>query len=437
MRSVIFASFIAAATLLRAEPVDEYVRSQLTARHIPGASLAVVKDGRIVKSAGYGVASLELSAPADENTVYEIGSISKQFAANAILLLVEDGKLRLDEPISKFLPPTPPSWTPITIRHVLAHTAGLADFDTGGIGFSYRREYTPEEFIELLGRQPPDFRPGDNWKYSNAFPLLGIVVERVAGMPYVDFVRARIFAPLGLASARFKTAGEVVPHRADGYLLKDGQYVRGEAARPAIIAANGGVMMNVVDFARWDIAITQGRLLRPESMKLMTEPVRLNDGRTVAHGLGWFLDTFNGHRFGAHWGTTVAGYSAVIRRYVDDNVTVIMLANVDEGGGLAVDAMSRRIADMYVPGTDIHGLQPKTDPAPAESERLRKQLGDKLPPAATLEFLGEEAVGAGHFNLNPAVVRVKRYRARTPEGLKYVTLRLSREERLLGVLIED
>jgi CubicO group peptidase (beta-lactamase class C family) len=437
LRPVILASLIAAASLVPPDQVDEYVRSQLTVRRLPGVSLAVVKDGRIVKAAGYGVASLELPAPADEKTVYEIGSISKQIAANAVLLLAEDGKLRLDDPISKFLPPTPPSWSPITIRHVLTHTAGLADFDTGGIGFSYRREYTPEEFIELLGKQPLDFPPGDNWKYSNAFPLLGIIVERVAGISYVDFVKTRIFARLGMESARFKTAGEVVPHRADGYLLKDGQYVRGEPARPAIIAANGGVMMNVVDFARWDIAITQGRLLRPGSMKLMSEPVRLNNGRTVAHGLGWFLDTFNGHRFGAHWGTTVAGYAAVIRRYLDDKVTVIVLSNVDEGGGLAIDAMSRRIADMYVPGTDVHGLQPIPDPAPAESDRLRKELAAKLPPDSSFEFLGEEALGDGHFNLNPAIVRIKRYRARTPGGVKYVTLRLSREGRLLGTLVED
>jgi CubicO group peptidase (beta-lactamase class C family) len=437
LRSLITAALIAFPVVVPADQVDEYVRSQLAAHRLPGVSLAVVKDGRIERAAGYGVASLELPAPADEKTVYEIGSISKQIAANAILLLVEDGKLRLDDPISKFLPPTPPSWSPITIRHVLTHTAGLADFDTGGIGFSYRREYTPEEFIELLGKRPLDFPPGENWKYSNAFPLLGIIVERVAGVSYVEFVKTRIFTPLGMESARFKTAGEVVPHRADGYLLKDGQYIRGEPARPAIIAANGGVMMNAVDFAKWDIAITQGRLLRPESLKLMNEPVRLKSGRTVAHGLGWFLDTFNGHRFGAHWGTTVAGYAAVIRRYVDDNLTVIVLSNVDEGGGLAIDAMSRRIADMYVPGTDIHGLQPRPDPAPGESERLRKELAGKLPADATFEFLGEEAVGDRHFNLNPAIVRIKRYRARTSGGMKYVTLRLSREGRLLGTLVED
>ena len=123
-----------------ADPVDDYVRSQLKARHLPGVSVAVVKNGRIVKAAGYGVASLELNAPATEHTVYEIGSISKQFAANAIMLLVEDGTVRLDDPISQYLEHPPAAWSGITVRHVLTHTAGLADFDTGKIGFSYRRE---------------------------------------------------------------------------------------------------------------------------------------------------------------------------------------------------------------------------------------------------------------------------------------------------------
>jgi len=449
--------------LQQTDRVDDYVRSQLQPRRLPGVSLAIVKDGRLVKAAGYGVASLELDAPATERTVYEIGSISKQIAADAVLLLVEDGKVKLDDPVSTYLPRTPPAWSAITIRHVLTHTAGLADFDTGDIGFSYRREYTPEEFIDLLGKQPLAFQPGERWNYTNAFPLLGIVIERASGMGYTEFVRSRIFAPLGLESARFKVAGDVVPQRADGYLFKDGAYRHGEPLRPAIIAANGGVMMNALDFARWDIAMTQGRLLRPESLKEMTAPVRLNDGRTVSHGLGWFMDTFNGHRFGAHWGTTVTGHSAVIRRYVDDGVTVIMMANLDDGG-FAIDSMSKRIADMYVPGVDIHGLAPRPDPAPGGTAQLRKilaaigagtdderapGLAARLPPpvrdriavairtASAFDYLGEEAVGGGHFNLDPKLARNVWYRVQTPEGARFFTLRLARDGRLLGVIVED
>ena len=263
-----------------------------------------------------GSRALELAAPATPETVYEIGSISKQFTATAILLLVEDAKLSLDDPLSKFVAGAPPSWAPITIRHVLSHTTGLADFDTGQIGFSYCRNYTGREFVDLLARQPLQFTPGSAWAYTNAFPLLGMVVEQVSGQPYTAFVQTRIFDRLGLASARFKRDGDVVPHRADGYLLKDDAYRHGEPARPQVIAANGGVMMNVRDFAAWDLALTAGRLLSRDSLTAMTTPVVLTGGRTMSHGLGWFMDTFDGHEFGAHWGTTVTGHSAVIRRYV-------------------------------------------------------------------------------------------------------------------------
>jgi CubicO group peptidase (beta-lactamase class C family) len=313
------------------DAVDAYVKGQLEPRKLPGLSLAVVRNGRIVKAEGYGVASLELRVPA---------------------------------------------------------TA---------------------QFVQLLAAHPLKFAPGDQWSYVNAFPLLGMVIERVTGAPFTTFVETRIFKALGLTSARFKRDGEVVADRADGYVINEGEWRHGEMLRPSVIAANGGVMMSVVDFARWDIAVTGGRLLRAESLRAMTTPVRLNNGRTVSHGLGWFMDQFNGHRFGAHWGTTVTGHSAVIRRYVDEGVTVIVLANLNDDG-LAVDAISKQVANLYVPGVVIHGLRP----------------------AAAFELLGEEKVGASHFNLDPATVMLRRYRASTPAGYRYLTVRLSASGTILA-----
>ena len=464
MRLASVFAVLSLAVSAAADPIDDYVRAQLATRHLPGVSLAVIKDGKILKAAGYGLASLELNAPASERTVYEIGSISKQFAADAVLLLAEDGKLSLDDLLSKYLQKTPPAWSSITLRHVLTHTAGLPDFDTGSIGFSYRREYTEAEFVELLAAHPLDFTPGERWNYTNGFPLLGIVVERAAGMPYVDFVRTRIFERLGLTSARFKSNTDVVPNRADGYLFKDGVYRHGEALRPTLIAPNGGVMINVLDFAAWDIAITSGRLLSASSLREMTTPVRLSNGRTVGHGLGWFMDQFNGHRFGAHWGTTVTGHSSVIRRYVNDHLTVIMLANLDDGG-FGIDAMSKRIADMYVPGVDLRGLTVMKDAdarhvadirravttiaAGEEGPGIAPGLGARLPTpvkqriaaalesATAFESLGGEAVTDAHFNLDPALVRQEWYRAHSPSGIRYFTIRLDSEGRVLGVLIEE
>jgi D-alanyl-D-alanine carboxypeptidase len=444
--------------------LDAYVRARMEAEHLPGLSLAVVRDGKVVLTQAYGLANLEWQVPATTQTVYEVGSISKQIAANAILLLVEEGRVGLDDPLSKYIDGTPPAWSAITVRHVLTHTAGLADFDSGDIGFSYRREYTPAEFVELLGKQPLQFAPGERWNYTNAFPLLGMVVERASGQPYMAFVEQRIFARLNLASMRFKKAQELVPSRADGYVFENGGYHHGERLRPAVIAPNGGVMTSVLDFAAWDIALTSGRLLKPETVEAMATPVRLNDGRTVSHGLGWFMDRFNGHRFGAHWGTTVTGYSAVVRRYVDDHVTVLVLANGGHETGQAVDKISKCIANMYVSGVIVQGLTPQLDPDAAGTARLKALLGTvadgrddpaapglgtRLPPpvrerlgaalrtATAFEYLGEEQVDASHFTNDPALARNRWYRATTPAGRRYLTLRLSSASTLLGVLIED
>ncbi len=434
------------ASVCRADTVDDFVRAGMKASHIPGVSLAVVQKGRIVKAAGYGVANLEWSVPASENTVYEIGSISKQFAAEAILLLREDGKLNLDEPLSKYIAHTPAAWQRITIRHVLNHTAGLADFDSGKIGFSYRREYSASEFVELLGAQPLAFQPGERWNYTNAFPLIGIVVERAAGKPYMDFVTERIFKKLGLASARFKVQEEVVSQRAAGYLWKDGVYRHGEPLRPAIIAPNGGVMMSAVDFAKWDMAMTSGKILSRASLDEMVKPARLNNGLTMSHGLGWFVDTFAGHRFGAHWGSTVTGNSAVIRRY-DEGLTVIMLANLDDGA-IGIDAISKRIANHYLPGTAIQGLAVQKDSNPGETARIRKTIeegvgviAERVASAAravsSLEPLGEENVGSSHFMADPAVRKLRRYRAVTTQGRRYFTVRLGEDGKVLGALVEE
>ncbi len=453
------------AAPVAADPIDDYVRSQLGPRHLPGVSLAVVRNGAVVRAEGYGLSNLEWRTAATADTVYEIGSISKQITAEAVMLLVEDGKLRLDDRLSQHLDRTPPAWAEITLRHVLTHTAGLADFDTGNIGFSYRREYTIEEFVALVAARPPDFKPGERWNYTNSFVLLGPVIARASGMSYEDFVTTRIFKKLGLASARFKHAADIVPFRADGYVWRDGEWRRGDPLRPTIIAPNGGVMMSVVDFAKWDIALTEGRLLSAASWATMREPARLNDGRTVSHGLAWFMDTFNGRRFMAHWGSTVAGYSAVVRRYVDAGVTVILLTNFEDGG-VGVDEISKRVADTYVPGAAIQGLSPRPDPDGAASSQLaaslaalakgqddphvvaglgarinaenRRRLAIATAAGARLEYLGEEAVGAWHFMLDPAIVRVRWYRVTASDARRiYLTVHSTRDGALARVATEE
>lgn len=169
---------ICSVAAARADWIDDYVNRQIRQRQIPGLSIAVIRDGKIVKAAGYGLASVELRVPASKDTVYEIGSISKQFAAEAVMLLIEDGKVALDDPIVKYLPTAPEAWRKITVKNLLNHTSGLKDW-TELKDFSYRREYSAEEFVELLKSYPLAFEPNEKWLYSNTnFPLLGVIVSR-------------------------------------------------------------------------------------------------------------------------------------------------------------------------------------------------------------------------------------------------------------------
>ncbi|HTL05747.1 MAG TPA: serine hydrolase domain-containing protein, partial [Gemmatimonadales bacterium] len=200
------------------DPIDRFVRSFLAEHRIPSAAIAVVRHGRVAKLAGYGQASLELPAPAGPHTVYEIGSITKQFTAEVVMLLAGEGKLELEAPIARYLPGLPDSWRGIRIRHLLTHTSGLPDWEEPG-WLDFRREYTPAEFVQLIGAHPLAFAPGDKWAYSNsAYPLLGMLIERVTGQPYAQVVTERIFRPAGMRETRFRRAGAIVANRAAGYV---------------------------------------------------------------------------------------------------------------------------------------------------------------------------------------------------------------------------
>jgi CubicO group peptidase (beta-lactamase class C family) len=183
---VVFVLIILCCPLALSQPaqkldeVNQYVAAFIKKRNIPGLSLAVVSNGKLVKAAGYGLANLELQVPARPETVYQIGSISKHFTAEAVLLLVEEGKLGLDDPLGKYLNEAPAAWKGLTLRQLLTHTSGLKDWEAANV-LSYRREYTPDEFIKLMSPFPLDFTPGEQWSYTNtAYPLLGMVIERVA-----------------------------------------------------------------------------------------------------------------------------------------------------------------------------------------------------------------------------------------------------------------
>lgn len=369
--------FVLACPLLgpaQADDVDTYAAAFIDKHKIPGLSLAVVRDGKVIKAAGYGLANLELNSPATAETAWEIGSITKHFTAEAVMLLVQDGKLGLDDTLGQHLDGLPPPWRPLTLRQLLTHTSGLKDWETDGL-LDFHREYTGAEYIALMSPFALDFKPGERWSYTNtAYPLLGMVVARASGKPYDEFVKERIFKPLGMDATRFSHPQEIVPHRAGGYVDEGGRLRKGEPLRPRIVEPNGAILASVLDLTKWARAFDDGVLLKRESLIQMTTPVRLNDGSTFISGFGIFVTQFRGHRLFLHNGSTPGGFSSVFYHYPDDKLTVFVLCNIDRGD--AVNKVATRVASFFVPGLDVRSLREQTDPDPTRTQALVALLRD-------------------------------------------------------------
>ena len=329
----------------RADDVDDYVRAQMQKKKIPGLSLAVVREGRVVKAQGYGLASLELQVPATAHTVYEIGSISKQFTATVVMMLVEEGNVKLGDSIAHYLSGLPAAWKGVTIRHLLTHTSGIPDFEAV-IGYdSYRNIYTNESLLGTVRDSAMDFPPGEKWNYSNTgYFLLGMLLEKVIGNPYPRIIQERIFKPLGMSESRDSEPGELIPNRAAGYAIEGKAYRNRDPMQPTACKGAGTLVSTVTDMAVWDSALYTDRLLKMSSLDTMWTPVRLNDGKTFPYGFGWFLEPWQGHKDLNHSGGT-AGFTTDISRFTDDHLSVIILTNCY---ARSIGRMGNTIAGLYV-----------------------------------------------------------------------------------------
>ncbi len=262
------------------DAVDDLVRDQMNRHPIPGLALEIIQNGKPTKIAGYGLANLEWSTPATPETVFEIGSITKQFTAAAILLLAQEGKLSVDDRISKYIKDMPESWTNITLRHLLTHTSGIKNYTTLD-GFELTRHLTQAQFVRKMGGYPLDFAPGEKWSYCNSgFNLLGFVIENVSGEDYWRFMRERIFGPLGMSSTTNRDPSGIIRLRASGYETNGaGHYVNRDYDLTDVFSA-GAIVSTVGDLARWNAALDSEQLLTEASKEAMWTPVRLNDGST-------------------------------------------------------------------------------------------------------------------------------------------------------------
>jgi D-alanyl-D-alanine carboxypeptidase len=307
--------------------VDKLVQDKMYNEQIPGLALVVIKDGKILKAQAYGFADVDSKIPATTNTVFRIGSLSKQFVATAIMMLVEEGKISLDDPVSKYLDGTPGRWKRITIRHLLTHTSGIPDIANENIPLDSGPGDFDQHVFRAVSRRWLHFAPGDEWRYSNSnYHLLGMIIRKVTGGNYDEFLHERIFEPLGMIQTTVSSVSRTngtYPGLATGYRWDNGLH---PVAAPIEVTAGGGVISTILDLAKWDAALYTDTLLKKSSLQQMWTPVRLNDGMTWRYGFGWDVGRINDHLIVSHGGN-ILGFSCEIERAVDDQLTVIILDN--------------------------------------------------------------------------------------------------------------
>jgi CubicO group peptidase (beta-lactamase class C family) len=330
-----------------ATAVTDYVKAEMQRQHIPGLSLLVVKDGKIVRAEGFGLANVELQVPVKPETVFQSGSVGKQFTATAVMMLVEEGKIGLDDPLTKFFRDAPATWKDVTVRELLSHTAGFGDYPKD---FDFRKDWTEDEELKLIESIPLAYPPGTKWEYSNfGYVTLGILIHRVTGEFYGDFLQQRIFKPLGMQSTRIISEAEIVPNRAAGYQLVKGELKNQDWVAPMVnTTADGSLYFTTLDLAKWDAALYTERLLKRSSLDLMWTPVKLNNGEANKgnYGFGWFIEQRHGHRCIHHDGSW-QGFETAIDRYVDDHLTVVALTNL---AGAKPGEITQHIAEMHLAG---------------------------------------------------------------------------------------
>ncbi|WP_341645255.1 serine hydrolase domain-containing protein [Thauera sp. SDU_THAU2] len=342
-------ALLALHNLAHADSIDDYVQTEMQEQNIPGVAIGIFRNGEVLRAQGYGLANVEHQVPVKPETVFQTASIGKMFTATAAMLLVEDGKLALDAPLTTYLPDAPPSWQATTLRHLLNHTSGL-----GYPKLDFKQDYSDDELLALIHATEPEFAPGQRWSYSNAgYMVAGILVGKVGGQHYSEVLQERVFQPSGMSSARLLSHIDIVPNRAAGYAsVRQGE---GDDA-PRVLknqdwvsvtlnnTADGSLQMSVLDFARWDAVVARRAVLKDESWRQVLDSAPLNNGTRYAYGYGWELEGMAEHPKHMGHGGAWQGFRSYYRRYDEDGVSFVVLAN---STGARPEAIVRGIAERF------------------------------------------------------------------------------------------
>lgn len=340
MRALSLFALLSFASLATADAIDDMIAKEMAERKIPGFQVAVIDNGQIAKLGLYGIAR-KPDTKVTAETRFNIGSITKQFTATAVMLLQEDGKLSVDDSVRKWVAELPESWDEVKVFHLLNHTAGTVDW--GSLpGFKFQTS-TEAEFLSELAKWKPTRKPGERYEYSNVgYTLLGVIISRAAGKPYMDFVEERIFRKLGMDQTTY-IRSEWPSFAAYGY-FENGN--RGGTRRAAVTNPSGGVLSTAGDLLKLDQALYTDALLKPESREAMWTGGLLTNGSRTRYGFGWNVDKTEQGLLTWHQGTTAAGFKSFMYRDTGRKVTVIVLAN--RGGDWPISTLARAIHKEWI-----------------------------------------------------------------------------------------
>ena len=313
---------------------------------VPGASVLVVRDGKVLYKHSYGMADLEAHVAAAPDTNYRLASVTKQFTAMAILMLRERGLLSLDDPLTRFFPDYPAYGRAVTVRHLLTHTSGLKAYEEL-MPAGQTVQLKDRDVLKLLEAETSGyFAPGSDWRYSNTgYAHLALIVEKVSGMTFAAFLKKNIFDPLGMdGSVAFEDGISTVPHRAYGYSAHGSSFERTDQSPTSAVLGDGGIYSSIEDLYKWDQALYTRKLAPAATLQMAFTPAVVTSGKPTNYGFGWEIGNFQGRRMVHHNGSTI-GFRNEILRLPDEKLTVIVLTNRNGGNPAELAA---RVAALYL-----------------------------------------------------------------------------------------
>ncbi|RJS16011.1 serine hydrolase [Corallococcus sp. H22C18031201] len=319
-----------------------------------GASVVVIQDGRVVLRRAYGQAQLQPSVLATPQSHFRLASLSKQFTATAVLLLVQDRRLRLEDRVVDVLPGFPAALRDVRVRHLLQHTSGVWDYEAF-VPDTHPVQVKDRDVLELIARTDKTyFPPGTQVRYSNSgYALLALIVQQVSGMPFAQFLRERVFLPAGMTTTVAHEEGiSIVAHRAFGYAAAPSRFIPSDQSSTSAVLGDGGIYSSIDDLAAWDVAQEEHRILHADLQSQAWTPPTLPNDTASTYGFGWFVDDDQGLRRLSHHGET-CGFTNAIVKYPDQRLTVIVLTN---RRGWTPWRIAQALADMKL------GRQPQTGP---------------------------------------------------------------------------